>query len=206
MRTAYVGSDDSLANPLDLMEQIASAHDWMFERSSTSDMSLEVVGQWCDYRMFLSWHPEVSALLYVCAYDMRVPEQGRLVSQSVPLRNAMNEILRDGYVDDNQRGVDMWNKTLAEADLDFRVKLPHRSFNRNIGIYAGFHVTPEGEPITEEEWNRRRDEWLPSDSDRAYIASLMKPVHESGKMANWIAAPPRGIDNKPLDFEYVRLD
>ncbi len=74
MTTAYIGSDDSLANPLDLMEQIASAHDWMFERSSKSDMSLEVVGQWCDYRMFLSWHPEVSALLYVCAYDMRVPD------------------------------------------------------------------------------------------------------------------------------------
>ncbi len=74
MTTAYIGSDDSLANPLDLMEQIASAHDWMFERSSKSDVSLEVVGQWCDYRMFLSWHPEVSALLYVCAYDMRVPD------------------------------------------------------------------------------------------------------------------------------------
>jgi benzoyl-CoA 2,3-dioxygenase component B len=140
------------------------------------------------------------------SYDMQVPEQGRLVSQSVPLRNAMNEILRDAYVDDNQRGVDMWNKTLAEAGLDFRLKLPHRSFNRNIGIYAGLQVTPEGEPISEEEWNRRQDEWLPSESDCAYIASLMKPVNEPGKMANWIAAPPRGIDNKPLDFEYVRLD
>jgi len=138
-------------------------------------------------------------------YDMQVPEKGKLTSQAVPLRNAMNEILRDGYVDDNQRGVDMWNKTLAEAGLDFRMKLPHRSFNRNIGIYAGFHVTPEGEPISEEEWNRRKDEWLPSDSDRAYIASLMQPVIEPGKMANWIAAPARGIDNKPLDFEYVRL-
>ncbi len=60
MTTAYVGSDETLANPLDLMEQIASAHDWMFERSSNSDLSLEVVGEWCDYRMFLSWHPEVT--------------------------------------------------------------------------------------------------------------------------------------------------
>ena len=139
-------------------------------------------------------------------YDMQVPEQGRLVSQQVPLRNAMNEILRDGYVDDNQRGVDMWNKTIAEAGLHFRMQLPHRSFNRNIGIYAGFHVTPDGEPISADEWDRRRDEWLPSEADRAYIAGLMKPVIEPGRMANWIAAPPRGIDNKPLDFQYVRLD
>jgi benzoyl-CoA 2,3-dioxygenase component B len=100
----------------------------------------------------------------------------------------------------------MWNKTLAEAGLEFRLRLPHRGFNRSIGLYAGFHVTPEGEPISAEEWNRRRDDRLPSASDRAYVAGLMKQVSAPGRMANWIAAPPRGIDNKPLDFEYVRLD
>ena len=33
----------------------------------------------------------------------------------MPLRNAMNEVLRDAYVEDCQRGVDRWNKRLAEA-------------------------------------------------------------------------------------------
>src|SRR3989449_4804755 len=39
------------------------------------------------------------------AYPMVMPEDGRLRENEVPLRNAMNEILRDVYIDDNQRGV-----------------------------------------------------------------------------------------------------
>ena len=124
----------------------------------------------------------------------------------MPLRNAMNEILRDAYVDDNRRGVDMWNKTIAEAGIDMKLTLPARSFNRGIGAFAGVRFTPEGKTISQEEWDRRRDEWLPSEADRAFVTTLMKPVLEPGKMANWIAAPSKGIDNKPLEFEYVRLD
>jgi benzoyl-CoA 2,3-dioxygenase component B len=118
----------------------------------------------------------------------------------------MNEILRDAYVEDNERGVEMWNKTIAEAGIGLRLVLPSRRFNRRIGLYAGLWFTPEGAPILREEWETRRDEWLPAESDRAYVASLMKPVLDPGKMAGWIAPPPRGIDGKPLDFPYVRLD
>ena len=71
------------------------------------------------------------------SYSMSVPEGDGLVEQEVPLRNAMNEVLRDGYAADNQRGVDMWNRSLEKAGLDFRFTLPSRRFNRNIGIYAG---------------------------------------------------------------------
>ena len=35
---------------------------------------------------------------------------------------------------------------------------------------------------------------------------MTKPIYERGKMANWIAAPKRGIKGRPVDFEYVRLD
>jgi benzoyl-CoA 2,3-dioxygenase component B len=140
------------------------------------------------------------------AYDMQVPEGARLVHQAVPLRNAMNEVLRDAYVDDNQRGVDIWNRTLAEAGIDGRLTLPFRGFNRRIGLYANLHCTPEGQLLSGEEWQRRRDEWLPSDSDRAFVHGLMQPVHQPGKMAGWIAPPSKGINNQPPDFEYVRID
>jgi benzoyl-CoA 2,3-dioxygenase component B len=33
----------------------------------------------------------------------------------------------------------------------------------------------------------------------------MKPVLEPGKMASWLAPPERGINNLPVDYEYVRL-
>jgi len=65
--------------------------------------------------------------------------------------------------------------------------------------------TPEGQPIAEEEWRRREPDWLPSSEDRAFVASLMRRVTEPGKMAGWIAPPEIGINNTPLDYEYVRL-
>jgi benzoyl-CoA 2,3-dioxygenase component B len=58
--------------------------------------------------------------------------------------------------------------------------------------------------VTEEEWSRRRGEWLPDDGDKEYVRSLMHPVTEPGKIANWIAPPPRGVNGRPFEFEYVR--
>jgi benzoyl-CoA 2,3-dioxygenase component B len=137
-------------------------------------------------------------------YAMELDENGRLVTRQVPLRNAMNEVLRDAYVDDNQRGVDRWNGFIAEAGIDFRITLPSRRFNRTMGVHAGKHYDVEGRPITKDEFERRRGEWLPDERDRDYIMSLMQPVLEPGKMAHWIAPPARGINGKPIEFEYIR--
>lgn len=52
---------------------------------------------------------------------------------------------------------------------------------------------------------KRRGEFLPSDPDRDFIESLMKPQTELGKFASWIAPPKVGIDNKPGEFEYVKI-
>jgi benzoyl-CoA 2,3-dioxygenase component B len=140
----------------------------------------------------------------VGSYPIAVMENGRLVQREVPMRNAMNEILRDEYVKDNERGVARWNKVIEEQGIDFRLRLPDRKFNRTMGIYAGYHFAPDGTPIAAEEFERRRGEWLPTAADRAHVRGLMLPVLEPGKMAQWIAAPLRGINGQPLEFEYVR--
>jgi benzoyl-CoA 2,3-dioxygenase component B len=125
--------------------------------------------------------------------------------EDVPLRNAMNEILRDEYVEDAQRGLDKWNRAIEEAGFATRLRLPHRRFHRASGIYAGLHFDVDGNPITKEEWESRKGAWLPTEADELYVKSLMTaPVYEAGKMANWIAPPPRGIKGRPLDFEYVK--
>jgi benzoyl-CoA 2,3-epoxidase subunit B len=59
--------------------------------------------------------------------------------------------------------------------------------------------------ITKEEFENRKGDWLPSMQDREYVRSLMRPVTEPGKIANWIAPPQSGIKGKPFEFEYVRL-
>ena len=55
------------------------------------------------------------------------------------------------------------------------------------------------------EFERRRAEWLPSMADRELVRSLMHPVTEPGKIANWSATPAAGIKGKTFEFEYVRL-
>jgi len=140
--------------------------------------------------------------------DMKidVPKDGKLITETVALRNAMNEILRDDYKDDNERVVVRWNKVLEEEGINnFRFQVPSKRFHRQVGVYAGHHFTPDGTPISAEEWNRRKHEFLPSDADLAYIRSIQSPVTKIGQFAHWIAPPKQGIKGRPVDFEYVRL-
>ncbi len=66
--------------------------------------------------------------------------------------------------------------------------------------------TPDGVLIDDATWNKRKGEWLPSTDDGDFIASLMTPVTETGVYASWISPPKVGIDNKPGDFEYVKIE
>jgi benzoyl-CoA 2,3-dioxygenase component B len=140
-------------------------------------------------------------------YNMEFFEEGKPVSKEVLMRNAMNEVLRDWYVGDCAAGVERWNRILERHGLSDRLRLPDRKFNRNIGMYSGFHFDPNGQPLSDEEWTRRKYEWLPSKSDSEYLLSIMaEPVYEPGKFANYIAPPRRGINQLPVDFEYVRTE
>ena len=132
-------------------------------------------------------------------------EGGKLVSHDIPLRNAMNEILRSEYISDCEKVIEKWNHALEEEGSSERVTLPSSRFHRRQGIYSDHHYNPQGEPISAEEFEANRSRWLPSDADRAYVSSLMKAVYEPGKMANWIAAPRRGINNMPVEYEYIRM-
>lgn len=132
---------------------------------------------------------------------------GQFVTRDVPMRSAMNEILRDWYVSDCAKGVERWNKVIEKQGLSDRLYLPDRKFNRHIGMYAAFHFDPSGRLISNEEWTRRKDEWLPFPADKAYLQSIMAhPVFEPGKFANYIAPPAKGINRLPVDFEYIRRE
>jgi len=138
-------------------------------------------------------------------YRMEVPEGGKLVAQEVPLRNAMNEVLRDEYVKDCQRAVDRWNKTLQKAGVSgMSLRLPHRRFHRAVGPCAGLSFDPEGRLISDAEFRANEAKWLPTAEDRIYVRSLMHPVTGRGQVASWIAQPPKGINGMPIDFEYVK--
>ncbi len=139
-------------------------------------------------------------------YTMDVLEDGRAVTKDVAMRNALNEVLRHEYIKDCQRGVDRWNKTIADEGVTFELKLPSSRFHRQIGMWSAVCTTPDGEIIDRAEWNQRKDAWLPNEADEIYVKSLMHPVTAPGQMASWIAPPVRGINGLPGEFEYVRLE
>ena len=146
-------------------------------------------------------------VLGAAVYRLHALADGAIGEIEAPALAALNERLRDDYIADCAKGVERWNRIIEKNGVDFRLKLPHRAFHRQIGAFAGIKAAPEGRIVSDAEWTERRHGWLPTEEDRAYVQSLMSgAVIEPGKMANWIAPPARGIDNKPAEFEYVRFN
>jgi benzoyl-CoA 2,3-dioxygenase component B len=131
---------------------------------------------------------------------------GEIKRVDEPALTALNMRLRDDYTNDCAKGLLRWNKIISTAGIDFTVALPHVAFHRQIGEFKEVRASPTGELIDDPTWEKRRPEWLPSHDDGEFIGSLMTPVTEPGKFAGWIAPPKVGIDNKPGDFEYVRIE
>jgi benzoyl-CoA 2,3-epoxidase subunit B len=138
-------------------------------------------------------------------YETQVIENGRLSTVHIPLRRAMNALLLESYHADCQRIVARWNRTLAEAGLSEKITLPSLRFARQIGMYAGQPFGYDGEPMAPEKVAAEVSRRLPTAEDYDYVRSVMVPVREPGRFANWIAPPHQGINGQPIDFEYVQF-
>jgi len=123
-----------------------------------------------------------------------------------PALTALNMRLRDDYTQDCVKGMLRWNKVISTAGYQFKLTLPNVAFHRQIGEFRDVHATPDGVLIDDATWSQCKGEWLPSTADGDFIASLMTPVTEAGTYASWISPPKVGIDNKPGDFEYVKIE
>jgi benzoyl-CoA 2,3-dioxygenase component B len=131
---------------------------------------------------------------------------GKLVDEDAPALRAINCRLLDDYMADCQGGIDRWNKTIEKAGINFKITQPHKGFNRRIGEFAGHRISPTGAILSEADWAAQNGNWLPNASDMEFINSLMKPCHEAGQYASWIAPPRMGINQQPVDYEYVKID
>lgn len=74
----------TIANPLDTVEEIISANEWPCDRTSDDELVAEVPGKWGDYRIHFAWTADMSMLHFSCALDLKVPRQSR---------TAINELL-----------------------------------------------------------------------------------------------------------------
>jgi len=69
---------NNVSNPLDLVEQVISANDWMYDRRSEAELAAEANGKWCDYGLFFCWSDEISVMHFSAAFDIKMrPKQQR---------------------------------------------------------------------------------------------------------------------------------
>ena len=131
--------------------------------------------------------------------------QQSIAQTEVSALTGLNTDLRREYIADCAGGAKRWNRILDGAGLPHRLALPHQAFNRKVGAFAGIEASPAGEILTAAEWEQRKSQWLPTDTDKTFVRSLMRPVYERGKIAAWLAPPRNGINGQPFDYDYVHL-
>jgi benzoyl-CoA 2,3-dioxygenase component B len=119
-----------------------------------------------------------------------------VATHTVPALLALNDVLRNDYIDDCQKGLDRWNRYLEP--LGSALFLPHAGFHRQVGTFAGSCLDPWGSPC------QSAAPWLPTATDRSHVASLMTSVTEPGRLAGWLSPPATGVNTKPVDFAYIK--
>lgn len=93
----HEASGASLANPLDLAEQILTERDWVYDRPESQELYADFAGAWCNYRIMLSWHEAFGALTFSCGMDTRIP--ARVMAKLYPLLAKINQKLWLGHFD-----------------------------------------------------------------------------------------------------------
>src|SRR6516225_696512 len=82
-------------------------------------------------------------------YILELPNgKGGVRRETIPMRNAINEVVREAYVRDCEKGLARWNRHLEEAGHPYRLKLPSTRFRRTVGSWANVATDPEGAPIS----------------------------------------------------------
>jgi hypothetical protein len=61
-------------HPIDIVEHIATHHDWDFDRMGDDQIAMAVAGQWRTYSLTLAWSGYDETLRMVCTFEMDPPE------------------------------------------------------------------------------------------------------------------------------------
>jgi hypothetical protein len=102
------------SHPVDVIEKVAHANDWSFERSGEDEISISVAGNWTDYQVSFSWMEDFEALHLACAFDIKVPEARAL--EILRLLSLINEQMLFGHFDLwEQEGAIMFRQSLLLA-------------------------------------------------------------------------------------------
>ncbi|MGE4244572.1 MAG: YbjN domain-containing protein [Parvibaculaceae bacterium] len=84
-------------NPLDTIEELATAHDWFVDRATDDEVNIIVEGSWGDLYLCLTWRDDLEGLHVSCSYDLKIPPHRR--EEACRLASLINEQLYFGHFD-----------------------------------------------------------------------------------------------------------
>ncbi|MEM9320420.1 MAG: YbjN domain-containing protein [Pseudomonadota bacterium] len=68
----FLDSDD--LHPIDMVETLATHHDWDFDRVADDQIAMAIEGQWRTYSITLAWSGYDETLRMICTFDMEPPD------------------------------------------------------------------------------------------------------------------------------------
>jgi benzoyl-CoA 2,3-epoxidase subunit B len=87
-------------------------------------------------------------------------------------RDRLNELSRSHYLKEVNGLIDSLNKLIPDGGC--KLVLPDTKFNRSIGEYAGKTYSTTGELLTPEQYDKHRDDALPTPADKKTLTDLFK--------------------------------
>ncbi|MFA5591895.1 MAG: YbjN domain-containing protein [Micavibrio sp.] len=76
MRSAQSHHDifEDVSNPLDSVEEILCANEWIFDRMTEDELTVQVTGKMGEYKLFFHWQEDYSAMQFSCEMDVEISE------------------------------------------------------------------------------------------------------------------------------------
>ncbi|MAE50560.1 MAG: hypothetical protein CMH27_01990 [Micavibrio sp.] len=86
---------DTVDNPLDRVEDVMNANNWIFSRVNDEELMVQITGKCCGYNLFFIWQEEMNALQFCAQYDFAIND-GQISKAASVLMN-INEKLWMGH-------------------------------------------------------------------------------------------------------------
>ncbi|TJZ84264.1 YbjN domain-containing protein [Paracoccus hibiscisoli] len=91
---SFIASDD--IHPIDIVEAVATHHDWDFDRLADDQIAMVVEGQWRSYSLTLAWSARDEVLRLICTFDLD-PPAARLPALYEVLNLANDQVWDGGF-------------------------------------------------------------------------------------------------------------
>lgn len=86
-----------VSNPLDSVEELLYANDWIFDRLTEDELNVQIMGKMGEYHLFFQWQEQYSAMQFRCEFDLNIKNEA--VETTARTMSSINAGLWLGHFD-----------------------------------------------------------------------------------------------------------